>query len=316
MINNKTLQEELSISEKLVNGNFKLKDCDVKAFKENGFIKLNKIFSNEFIKLLDENTKKTLKNPNDNYGKSFNRLKYGIGDDLVFNLLENKTFIKAIKSLIDSSLFFTQGLGFELVKNKDKGFPWHVGTQSFGFQRKENKGYTLWIPLCDIDIEKQRGGMKYISRKKLSGEFIYDHVNLLSQFMDSEKEKNENVDYDYFYDLKNKVLNDNKTSELLDFHAEENSFNIGDALLFDKYVLHRSVKLEEGSLDSRRAFAIRFAEVGSQYDENRVQNLEYPRSTFDYKGAGNFNLKIGKENKDFVFYSEIIDSTRDKRIIL
>ena len=70
-------------------------------------------------------------------------------------------------------------------------------------------------------------------------------------------------------------------AELLDHFAMEDSFHPGDDL-FDKYVLHRSVRLEEGTISSRLAYALRPSSLDARYDKSRVEAPALPRVTFDY----------------------------------
>ncbi|MDB4257232.1 hypothetical protein N9818_00090 [Arcobacteraceae bacterium] len=128
----------------------------------------------------------------------------------------------------------------------------------------------MWIPFCDINPIKQKGGMKYISKNKFSGKFIYQYINLLPDRLKFMKDNGDKIDYEYFYHVKNDIINSKEISKVLDHHAQENYFSPTDVIFFDKYVFHRSVKLEEGDISSRLAFALRFADIDSTYDLNRV----------------------------------------------
>jgi hypothetical protein len=258
-----------------------------------------------------------IEKPKTNYGSTFNRLKYDIGnnDQIIFDLIQSEIFQNTLSSLTKKDLFFTQGLSFELLKNKDKGFPWHVGTQSFGCQHKDNYGCTMWIPFCEINPNKQKGGMKYISKEKLSGEFIYQYINLLPDRLNYLKNNGKSIDYEYFYHIKNDIINSKEVSDLLDYHAEEDYFMPSDVILFDKYVLHRSVKLEEGELDSRLAFALRFADIDSTYDLDRAEKLEYPKENFNYSGSSNFNIEVCKENNEKLIDSWMFKNSLSQRVI-
>jgi hypothetical protein len=255
--------------------------------------------------------------PSDNYGSGFSKLKYDVGNDdpKMLALMGGRGFSEAMLRLTGERLFFTQGLGFELEKNKSTGFPWHVGTQSFGFQRREDAGYTIWTPLCRIDLEGQRGGMRYVSKKLLSGEFVYQHINLLSDYMKSELEAGRELTFDDFSALKNNLLNSPETTKLLDHFATEDSFEPGDALIFDKYVLHRSVRLDEGPLQSRLAYALRFSSIDAKYDKRRVDALAFPRVTFNYDVGSHFNEQVGSEDGDEVYNSPYFDGTREARTL-
>ena len=255
--------------------------------------------------------------PAGNYGMGFSKLKYDIGNDdpTVLALMSDPAFSAAITRLTGTSLFFTQGLGFELEKNKSTGFPWHVGTQSFGFQRRQDGGFTIWTPLCAIDPNRQRGGMAYVSKKVLSGEFVYQHINMIPDYIESETAAGKRIAFTDFDRLKNNLLNSPSMAELLDHFAVEDSFQPGDALLFDKYVLHRSVRLEEGPIPSRLAYALRFSSLDACYDKSRVEALAFPRVTFDYDVGSPFNENVGGNDGEEVYRSPYFDGTREARTL-
>ena len=64
--------------------------------------------------------------------------------------------------------------------------------------------------------------------------------------------------------------------EILENHQVEDDFEPGDALLFNKMVVHRSIMLGEGALPKRAAYVMRFIDAGSHYDLERARNLEFP----------------------------------------
>ncbi len=107
--------------------------------------------------------------------------------------------------------------------------------------------------------------------------------------------------YDDFSVLKNSLLNSPQMKELLDHFAVEDSFEPGDAPIFDKYVLHRSVQLGEGPVPSRLAYALRFSSVGARYDKKRVEALAFPRVTFNYDVGSDFNEKVASEDGEQVY---------------
>lgn len=301
----------------MINSDFSVSDEDVQNFREHGFLKLKKVFSDELVDHMKKLSTSEIAPPSDNYGSGFSKLKYDVGNDdpTILGLMGDPTFSAAMAKLTEQQLFFTQGLGFELEKNKSTGFPWHVGTQSFGFQRRQDAGYTIWTPLCDIVADGQRGGMKYVSKQLLSGEFVYQHINLLPEYMKSEAESGRDLTYDDFSVLKNSLINSPQMKSLLDHCAVEDSFEPGDALIFDKYVMHRSVQLGEGPIPSRLAYALRFSSIDAQYDKGRVEALAYPRVTFNYDVGSEFNEKVASEDGEQVYASPYFNGTREARTL-
>ncbi|MET8691599.1 phytanoyl-CoA dioxygenase family protein [Streptomyces bauhiniae] len=301
----------------MINPDFVISDEDAAGFRATGFLKLRNIFSEDFVEHMRKLSSSEIAPPADNYGSGFSKLKYDIGNDdaTILAAMGDATFGAAMTKLAEQPVFFTQGLGFELEKNKSTGFPWHVGTQSFGFQRREDAGYTIWTPLCTIDADGQRGGMKYVPKNLLSGEFVYQHINLLPGYMKARIDAGEELTYDDFSVLKNSLVNSPQMTELLDHVAVEDSFEPGDALIFDKYVLHRSVRLGEGPIPSRLAYALRFSSVDARYDKSRVEALAYPRITFNYDVGSDFNEKVASVDGEQVYASPYFDGSREARTI-
>ncbi|MGW5210586.1 hypothetical protein ACWEQO_05040 [Streptomyces sp. NPDC004051] len=301
----------------MISPEFSLSEEDVAGFKKHGFLKFEKIFSDDTVEHMRSLSGSQVAPPSDNYGSGFSKLKYDVGNDdpEILALMADPVFADTMARLTGTDVFFTQGLGFELEKNKSTGFPWHVGTQSFGFQRREDPGFTIWTPLCPIDPEGQQGGMKYVSKDLLSGEFVYQHINLLPGYMQSEIAGGRDLGFADFSVLKNSVLNSPEMTRILDHYAVEDSFEPGDALIFDKYVMHRSVKLSEGPIPSRLAYALRFSSVESRYDKNRVDALAYPRVTFDYDVGSEFNEKVASADGERVYDSPYFDGTREARTL-
>jgi len=301
----------------MANATPSINDDDVESFRKHGFLKLKGVFSTELVEHMRSLSSAQLVAPADNYGSGFSKLKYDVGNDdpVILALMSEPAFAESMTRLAGTSLFFTQGLGFELEKNKSTGFPWHVGTQSFGFQRREDLGLTIWTPLCPIDPQGQRGGMKYLSKNVLSGEFVYQHINMLPAYMKAEMAAGKEVTFEDFDELKNSLLNSPTMSPLLDHYATEDAFEPGDALLFDKYVLHRSVRLEEGPLASRLAYALRFSSIDAVYDKQRVDALASPRHAFNYDVASAFNDVVGENDGDSVYKSPYFDKTREARTL-
>ena len=96
---------------------------------------------------------------------------------------------------------------------------------------------------------------------------------------------------DYF-GLRSGILNSPTMNDILEAHATEDDFEPGDVLLFNKYVIHRSIKLEEGELERRAAFVMRFVEEGSHYDRQRAENLEYPTNKYGHKQFTRSHMEI------------------------
>ena len=209
----------------------------------------------------------------------FSRVTYDFDHDKaeVFEMMSRPYFRQAMTELIGEDLFLTFELCFELEKNVSKGFPWHVGAQSFGYQHLEDEGITLWAPLHPIDASGQRGGMGYVPEHVISGNFIYSHVDpaIVSTFRAKEQAGIRTTVGEYF-ETRRAILNAPPMCDILETHQVEDDFQPGDVLVFNKMVVHRSIMLGEGELPRRAAYVMRFVNAGARYDLARVQNIEFP----------------------------------------
>jgi hypothetical protein len=154
-----------------LNDSFEFDSRLTPEFQEKGYVKIPRFLSAYFTAYLKNKIKESIDEPTDQYQKGFSRLKYDVfsNDQMLFLLFEDKKFSKTLTSLARRDLFYTQGIGLELTKNQNKGFPWHIETQSFAYQHADDYAITIWVPLETIDIQKQRGGMAYVPKNKISG---------------------------------------------------------------------------------------------------------------------------------------------------
>ncbi|MHA7231306.1 phytanoyl-CoA dioxygenase family protein [Vibrio campbellii] len=133
----------------LINKNFQITESDIKKFQQDGFLLLKGVFSQEFISTVKNKIDNDISAPSDKYQSGFSRIAFDLfeGDETIASLMTDTHFRKVMNQLSGKELLYTQGLGFELKKNDSKGFPWHIGTQSFGYQQAEDFGCTIWTHL-------------------------------------------------------------------------------------------------------------------------------------------------------------------------
>ena len=302
----------------MINKEFKLTTDQIKSFNEKGFLLLKNFYSPEFISYIQSTIGNYINIPTDKYQSGFSRLAFDMydGDQNVISLLKDKSFRETMSLLTGRNMFFAQALSFELEKLKDKGFPWHIGTQSFGYHHAKDFGCTIWAPLTAINPNGQRGGMAYVPKNKVNGEYLYSHIDpAVFDMLQNKIEKNEDPKLEDFVQWRDGPLNDNAQKDILDHFGVEDEFKVGDALIFDKYVIHRSVMLEEGSVNSRAAFVMRFFCDKSTYDEKRAKDLEIPRKYFKYSGPTKFHLEVAKKEGDFLIDSPIFSDQLEYRHI-
>lgn len=276
-----------------------------KAFRRDGFVKLEGFLNANVVgTLLDRVEVEMGRGEGSNFrvDSQFSRATYDFQGEKadVYELLERPHFRRALTELVQRDLFLTFELCFEIEKNVSKGFPWHVGTQSFGFQVAEEFGCTLWVPLHPVDTVAQRGGMAYVPQHVVSGDFVFHQIEpaVVSTLRAKERNGVQTTVSEYF-SLRSGALNSPTMVEILDGHRVEDDFKPGDALLFNKMVIHRSVMLGEGPLPRRAAYVMRFVDAGSHYDLERARNLEFPverygRGLFPYKPFSRQHIEIAE----------------------
>ncbi|PRC94214.1 hypothetical protein [Solimicrobium silvestre] len=302
---------------KMINKDFIVSEQDIASFQDRGFLLLKKFFNEDMIAYLQRRTSEQIAAPTDKYQSGFNRLAFDMfeGDQQIDDLLQDPTYRKTVLALTKRNLLFTQSIGFELKKNTSAGFPWHIGTQSFGYHRAEDFGCTIWTPLAPIDTSKQRSGMAYTPKNIISGEFMYNNVDpAVFDCLEKRANSGQKVEMAEFMELRDGPLNAVAMKTLLDYFCVEDDFELGDALIFDKYVIHRSVMLEVGPLELRAAFVMRFVCETSQYDYKRAHSLEIPRKYFGYAGPTKFHLEVCESDGDLIKNSPLFPD-REKRLI-
>ena len=285
-----------------INPSFELGPKDVENYRNTGFVLLRNFLSKDMVLYLREKVREQLRTPTDNYQKGFSRLGYDLctGDETIYALLREPAFRSIMSQMTGKRLFFTQGVGFELKKQVDKGFEWHIESQSFGFHRTEDYATTIWIPLHRIDSRGQRGGMRYVPTNVISGEYMYSHVDPAVFRCMEERIADGGIAFDDYKALRDGPLNSSGMNTLLEYFAVEDDYEIGDILLMDKFVIHRSVMLEDGEMDSRDAFSLRFICETSRYDYRRAHMIEIPRNYYGYPGPTKFHLDICKQDGDLI----------------
>lgn len=266
-------------------------DCDFRVtpeqkiqFQRDGCVKLDGFLNEQVVRMLRDRVEVEMHRETVNStAPALYRVNYDVeGDkDSVFELLARRYFRQALTDLTDNDLFFTTEQIFEVEQNADIGSTWHVGVDSFGFQYSNEFGCTLWAPLQSVNARGQRGGMAYVPQHVISGEWVFEQIEpaVVSTIRAKEKAGIKTGTADYV-SMRHGVLNSPAMLEILENHRVEDDFEPGDALLFNKMVVHRGVALEEGPLAKRAAYVMRFVEAGSRYDLQRARNLDYPTQRF------------------------------------
>ena len=301
-------------------------------FRRDGFVKLEGFLNDNVVETLLNRVEVELSGEGaTNFNKSRSaelldiRTTYDFEIDKseVYELMERPYFRRALTDLAECDLFLTAELCFEIEKNVSKGLPWHVGVQSFGFQPAEEFACTIWAPLHPVDTKGQRGGMAYVPQNVISGDFVFRQIEpAVVSTLEAKERAGVRTNVNEYFAMREGILNSPTMCEILENHQVEDDFAPGDALLFNKMVVHRSVMLGEGALPKRAAYAMRFVDVGSHYDLERAKNLEYPaekygKGFFPYKPITRFHIEIaeaGARDGDVLAECAFFDN-RERRTI-
>lgn len=301
----------------VVDQRFRLNDEQFASFRKNGFVKLESFLSTEFIQYIKSRITDQMALL-DKANTGFNRVGYDIFDDdaAVHALLEHATFAETLTRLTDRSLFFTQGIGFELQKNKHSGFPWHIGTQSFGYSHASDYGCSMWVPLDPIDNSAQAGGMSYVPEHIISGQFMYDHVDpAIDRALADMAEEEDGLTFQDFIELRHGILNSPAMARLLEHHCWTDDFQPGDVLFFNKRVVHASNVLLDGPMEYRCAFVMRFVDIDARYDKRRALGLEFPRNQFGQKPQSDFHLNVCQDDGQIISESPYFRSRERRKLV-
>lgn len=176
---------------------------------------------------------------------------------LMEDVRRSPEFRRLCAGIDDGRWLLTQGLGFE-IKPGLRGLAWHWGFRSFAFIGPEEQGYTLWIPLDDVDPAGQNGGLPVVSERVYSGR---EETKLLAHYCrahaDDELVQRAAANFVPFCALRNAVLERERV---------EQAFCPGDALLFNRFVFHRSAPFLAGPQARRRAFVVRLLPASARFD--------------------------------------------------
>ncbi len=299
----------------MINSSFKLTEQDIADFQKKGFVKLKGFLAPEAVQCLDKILEQELEDPKTADEYMFSKYKFDMKNNEDLEIIQHPIFQSTLAKFCQCSLLYAQHLGFEIEKNTNPGFKWHVDTLSFVYQQLEDFACTLWIPLTQIDTNAQGGGMSYVSKEKLSGRFMYDYTSILSSYVqdlqakDAAPSKEEMERLEYF------MVSSPEVDTILRTQAEMDDFELGDVLLWDKEVIHRTCLLTEGPINTRRAFVMRFIAADSTYDLDRVQKLKPFIDILNYDSYSTFALNVCQQEGELIIDSPLFKSTKAQRLI-
>lgn len=253
----KTVVENIEKND-LVNSVSIDEDCR-EEFNRKGFVKIKNLFTSDAIQALREFTDSRIKKETSGHWRNLSRVGYGIQGSLTTRILESIAFRQTMAALLPSRVVFNQGLGFEIGAGKGQG--WHYGIRSFGFTRPIDDCFTIWIPLDKVSAE-EGGGLAcvptnlYSCKERLKMFLLHEQLNI--------KIKGPGPGDDDI-NVPHTTLVERAAFEGV---KEEYDYELGDALLFSRYVWHRSspFKTQEGRDRKRMAYVMRFLNYDARFD--------------------------------------------------
>ena len=306
---------------------FRITPAHKEQFQRDGFVKLEGFLNPAVVAALLDRVENEMGRAarTSVTTRSFSRAQYDFKGDKsdVYELMARPYFRQALTNLVDRDLFLTFEMCFEIEQNVHEGFPWHVGIQSFGYQFAEENAWTLWAPLQPVDTQGQRGGMAYVPQHVISGKFSYEQLEpaVVSTIRAKEQAGIRTNQKEYF-DMRLGHYNLPPLDTILETHKVEDDFQPGDVLVFNKWVVHRSIMLGEEELPRRAAYVMRFVDAESHYDLKRAQYQELPvelysTGLFPYKPVTRQHIEIaeaGAADGDLLAECAYFDN-RDRRTV-
>lgn len=258
--------------EKLVN-DVAFTTWDKADYKRTGIAPIRKIFTPDVIKRLEQSVENHFKPDDHPEGilAGFDRFsnEFANRDELFSILLEQ--LLEPLGELCGEELGCTQIAILELEAGKRKGFTWHFDNFSFCYIDPDVSGHTFWLPLDPIDVTKQHGGMVWVQQNDFSGKARmqqwahYQCVDKEHKMPNGKYVEAFHTQYplDWVGEFDQLMLEDLK---------QESSFEIGDALLFNRYTWHRSQDLlTNGPIKKRTTIIFRLVDLSGKINRTLFQ---------------------------------------------
>lgn len=230
-------------------------------FQRDGFVRLRQIFSPTTVAALREVAKEKLREQAAAYGPEAMRIGYRLHDTpTIQTILRNDGMARLLTGLTGSRLIPTETQAFELTADRGS-VPWHFGYISYGYIRARDMAHTLWIPLTDIDATTNGGGMAYVPEHVISARHGYDlGTTLAPRILEGDPPTELLEALDAAHEAMKPIFEE---------HKVEDSFDVGDALLFNKNVWHRSSPWRGEGAPRRVGVAMRFVVESARVDRVR-----------------------------------------------
>ena len=294
------------VMETLPDIGFTVSDAEIAQFRTAGFVRLRQVFSPDTIAYFQDLVDRRLHGGANEHEPADHAY--------LLALIGRRDFQLSLSRLIGQPSFFTFDHALEFVRGATATYPWYSSAMTFGYQRPDDFGCSIWTPLIPIDPAGQRGGIANIPRTLISGRFAYDMERVAVAAFETRDRWGKAITFEQFASARSAVLNNPTLADMFAALEVEDAYDLGDALIFDKHVIHRAVGLEAGPYDRRAAFAMRFVAADSRYDLPFAETLSYAKRRFGRPLAPTAHFDVSDTNGTLVVESERFDA-RDSRLV-
>ncbi|WP_414158418.1 phytanoyl-CoA dioxygenase family protein [Pseudomonas sp. BNK-45] len=258
------LPSVLSENTPLLVNPLRLEQDDLRHFQERGFIKLRQLLTPTAIEHLVELADSQLRPCRTSapaHGDGFSRLTHQLGQiGILERLYRQPAFAQVLTRLTGCRLIVSEAQSFELQTGRS-GFAWHYDSLNFRYIRPQDPAFSLWLPLQPIRPEQQGGGMAWVPLSRCSAQANFQFSRLLAEKL----ARGEAIE-DFSAHLRQTYCTPGLLTDSFEQQRIEDSFDPGDALLFSKYLWHRSSPLLPGDLQRRQAVSLRLLDWRARLD--------------------------------------------------
>ncbi len=285
-----------------------ISENDIKSFRTEGAIILRDLITSEAIEKIRKTFEEIALPSPLGFTARYTRMCYNLEDytSVFDSITSSDIFGDIMKQLTGNKLILAQALGLETEPNPEVAVKWHYDQTSYGYVSTNVPVFGLWLPLVNISKSLQRGGIVWVPKNIMSAK------NKLSQWEDY---------YLSLYDLKieggdkyqalNKEFNYTKTYgldwlsdddfKILDANAIEPDLNIGDAVLMDRNVYHKTAPHLDGLINKRLVCVMRFVDGNARLNRKLFEGL-------------NIHARIENRVLPIIFISKLIDIADGEKI--
>lgn len=232
----------------------------IDRFRQHGMLKLKRIMSPSEIEALRRGCDDPIWTPDDPQGlPGFANIANTPRRTVFERVAQDESLRRVLRELVGERLIFTTGNRFMLTPGAG-GSPWHFGRMTFCAIQPLELGYSLWIPLDPIDTRRQHGGMYWVPTSvwDARGRYQMWAGHMRRGLASPHRDRLEAGLRAQFGGKSGFPMLGPYDEAFAEMQGETDDFEVGDALLFNKFVWHRTEPLRPGPMAQRTAVVLRF----------------------------------------------------------